>query len=55
MTKWYGWAGTILDVNLTTGEIVKTPLSKELAAKHIGGAGLAVRILYDEVAPGTDP
>ncbi|MFH1775767.1 MAG: aldehyde ferredoxin oxidoreductase C-terminal domain-containing protein [Chloroflexota bacterium] len=55
MTEWYGWAGTILEVNLTTGEIVKTPLDRELAAKHIGGAGLAVKILYDEVEPGTDP
>ncbi|MFC2019370.1 aldehyde ferredoxin oxidoreductase family protein [Chloroflexota bacterium] len=55
MTEWYGWAGTILDVNLTTVEIKKTPLSKELAAKHIGGGGLAVKILYDELEPGTDP
>ncbi|MFC2018537.1 aldehyde ferredoxin oxidoreductase family protein [Chloroflexota bacterium] len=55
MTKWDGWAGTVLDVNLTTGEIVKTPLDREVAIKHIGGAGLAVRMLYDEVEPGTDP
>ncbi|MFC1592553.1 aldehyde ferredoxin oxidoreductase family protein [Candidatus Omnitrophota bacterium] len=55
MTEWYGWAGTILDVNLTTGEIKKLPLSKDMAVNYIGGSGFADKILYDEVGPDTDP
>ncbi|MFC2019873.1 aldehyde ferredoxin oxidoreductase family protein [Chloroflexota bacterium] len=55
MAEWHGWAGNILDVNLSTGDIVRKPLPRELAVKHIGGAGLAVKILYDELEPGVDP
>ena len=55
MAEWYGGAGTILNVNLSTGKITTEPISKETAAKYIGGRGLAARILYDEVGPGTDP
>ena len=51
----YGWHGTILRVNLTNGKITKEPLSKELAHKYIGGRGLNIKFLYDEVEPGTDP
>ena len=55
MAEWYGWAGTILDVDLSTGKITREPISKEMAVKYIGGRGLAARILYDEVGPETDP
>jgi len=51
----YGWHGTILRVNLTSGKITKEPLSKELAHKYVGGRGLNSKLLYDEVKPGTDP
>ena len=37
MTEWYGWAGVILDVNLTSGDIIKKPLSRDMAVNHIGG------------------
>jgi len=55
MTTWHGWAGRILNVNLTTGEIGIEPLTKELALKHIGGRGLGTKILYDEVDPEVGP
>lgn len=55
MTTWYGWAGTILDVNLTTGEIKRVPLSRDFAVKYLGGTGFAARYLYDELKPGIDP
>ena len=55
MTKWNGWAGTILDVDPTTGKIIKEPLSRDLAVKYIGGSGIAARILYDQVGPQADP
>ncbi|HXX65398.1 MAG TPA: aldehyde ferredoxin oxidoreductase family protein [Bacteroidota bacterium] len=50
----YGWTGTILRVDLTSGRIEEKPLSKELRYNYIGGRGVNSRILYDEVKPGTD-
>jgi len=49
----YGWMGTILRVDLTSGKIEKEPLSEQLMRNYIGGRGINVRILYDEVKPGT--
>ncbi len=50
----YGWTGTILRVDLTSGKIKKEPLSEELRRHYLGGRGINVRILYDEIKPGTD-
>ena len=50
----YGWMGTILRVDLSSGKIEREPLSEELAHNYLGGRGINVRILYDEVKPGTD-
>ena len=55
MADWYGWMGTILRVDLSTGKITKEPLSKELASNYIGGRGINSKILYDETGPETDP
>jgi len=55
MTKWYGWIGTILRVDLSNGKIVKEPLSEDLAYNFIGGRGINSKILYDETGPDTDP
>jgi len=53
--EYYGWAGTILRVNLTTGKIMKQMLPKDLAVNFIGGRGFNSKLLYDEVAPDVDP
>lgn len=50
----FGFRGTLLRVNLTTGEIKKEPLNLELAKKYIGGRGLGTKIYYDEVGPNVD-
>lgn len=55
MTDWYGWAGTILRVDLTNMKLSREPLSWEFATKYVGGLGFAARILYDEVGPEVDP
>jgi aldehyde:ferredoxin oxidoreductase len=55
MTEWTGWAGTVLDVNLTTGKINREPLPRDMAVNHIGGSGFGIRVLYDELKPGIDP
>ena len=49
----YGWTGTILRVNLTTGSI--TTESSVPYKLYIGGMGFANKIIYDEVPAGTDP
>ena len=51
----YGWIGTILRINLTTGAITKEALDPELAKKYIGARGLGSRILSDEIDPKIDP
>ncbi|MFC2000867.1 aldehyde ferredoxin oxidoreductase N-terminal domain-containing protein, partial [Chloroflexota bacterium] len=53
MDKLGGYAGNILKVDLTTGSITTAPLSPELAAKYIGGAGINARLAYDCIQPHT--
>lgn len=55
MTKWYGWMGTILRIDLSTGKIYREPLTEELAHNFIGGRGLNSRILYGETGAESDP
>jgi aldehyde:ferredoxin oxidoreductase len=50
----YGWMGKVLRVDLTSGRIEKRPLPEEAKVKYIGGRGINVRMLYDEVKAGTD-
>lgn len=50
-----GWTGRILRVNLTHKTSKVESFSEEFATKWIGGRGFAVKILYDELAPGVDP
>ena len=53
--KMYGWMGTILRVNLTSGDVTREPLEEDVAHKYVGGRGFVVKHLYDELKPGTDP
>ena len=55
MSRFYGFAGSDLYVDLSSGEIRKEPLDQELAQTFIGGMGIGSRLLYDLVPPGTDP
>jgi len=50
-----GWAGRILDVDLSKMSISKEPLPPDFAIKYIGGSGFGVRRLYDEVGPEVEP
>lgn len=50
-----GWAGKILEVNLSTGAVTEQPLDMELARLYLGGRGLGARLLWDEVGPAVDP
>ena len=50
-----GYAGSILRINLSSGEITKEPLSPEMVAHYVGGRGFIARMLYDELPPDIDP
>ncbi|MFW9909579.1 MAG: aldehyde ferredoxin oxidoreductase family protein [Candidatus Thorarchaeota archaeon] len=44
----------LLYVSLTDGAINRQPLPDDLYKKYIGGRGLGVKLLYDNLAPGID-
>jgi aldehyde:ferredoxin oxidoreductase len=48
----YGWAGTILHINVTNGKVLKEPTEK-YARHFLGGRGINARILYEETKPST--
>ena len=50
----YGWAGAILNVDLTRGKIEKEQISPEFAEKYLGGSGFNAARLFDLVKPGVD-
>jgi len=47
--------GTILRVDLSLGAIEKQPMTEDLRLKFIGGRGVSVKILFDEVGPDVHP
>ena len=48
------YAGRILHVDLSTGKIETKPLGEEMAKQYIGGIGLGIRLLVDNLKQGTD-
>jgi aldehyde:ferredoxin oxidoreductase len=50
-----GWIGTLLRVNLSTGEIRKEALNTADAKAFVGARGLGTKIFCDEVNPQVDP
>ena len=55
MSTSYGWAGTILWVDLDRKKITKEPIPDDWKEKFLGGRGINVKILFDHVKPHTDP
>lgn len=51
----FGWTGTYLRINLSTGSIKKEATNMEDAKKFIGARGLATKLFSDEVDPKIDP
>jgi aldehyde:ferredoxin oxidoreductase len=51
----YGWAGTILWVDLDRKKITKERIPNEWKKLFLGGRGMNVKILFDNVKAGTDP
>ncbi|MCW4051446.1 MAG: aldehyde ferredoxin oxidoreductase family protein [Candidatus Bathyarchaeota archaeon] len=50
-----GWNGKILRVDLTKRTTEVTPYSEDIAKRFIGGRGLAVKLLWEELPQGADP
>ena len=50
-----GWAGKILDIDLTNGAVRTLPLDMEMARLFLGGRGLGARLLWDLVGPEVEP
>jgi len=53
-THIYGYAGKILRVDLSNGDIIPETLDEALLRKYIGGVSLGAKFLYDEVPPGIE-
>ena len=50
-----GYAGRILEVDLTEGKTKRISLDQDVASKYIGGKGFAARYLYDRLLQRCDP
>ncbi len=48
----YGWVGSILKVDLSTGQI-SVEATEPYVDQYLGGRGLGVRLIYDHYGPGT--
>jgi len=55
MGTMYGYAGSILYVDLTNGSVRKEPVTEEMARAFIGGMGINAKLAYDLIKPGIDP
>lgn len=53
--EYFGYAGRILYVDLTTGEMRKEALDMEMAEKYTGGGGFSLRLVADHADPTVDP
>ncbi len=50
-----GYQNKVLRIDLAKKSTSTEPLNMEWAAKYIGGKGLGIRYMYDELKPGIDP
>lgn len=51
----HGYAGRILQVNLSRRSFVREFLKEDMAKKYVGGVGLGIKLLLDHCPPGVDP
>lgn len=51
----HSFAGKLLEVNLSDGEIIQKPLDEEKVLKYLGARGFNARLLWELVGPGVDP
>ena len=51
----YGWAGKVLRVDLSKGEVFEETLEAAIARRYVGGRGLGIERLLRELDPCCDP
>ena len=51
----YGWMGTTLEIDLTSGMIERRETDPELSRTYLGGKGANARTMWDRVPPEVDP
>lgn len=51
---WYGWTGNVLRVDLSQPLVTVEKLDRTSAENFIGGSGLGVKYIYDEINPSVD-
>ncbi len=49
------YAGRLLRIDLSSGSITREPIAADLRKKFIGGRGLGISYLFQEMQAGTDP
>ena len=49
-----GYLNKVLRVDLSSRQIKAEPLREDLVEKYVGGTGIGVRLLYEEVPPGVE-
>ncbi len=52
---WKGFAGRVLEVDLSSGRIETAELDREVAEHFIGGKGFGIHTLYQRLPTGCDP
>ncbi|MBT8359766.1 MAG: aldehyde ferredoxin oxidoreductase family protein [Deltaproteobacteria bacterium] len=52
---WNGYAGKILEVDLTTGVIESIELDRDLAENYVGGKGFGIHTIFNRLPVGCDP
>ena len=55
MTRYKGYIGKILRVDLSNGNTSEVSITDDFAERWIGGRGFIAKMLYDELEPGIDP
>ena len=53
--RYYGFAGQVLRINVSNRTAEAVPLDLPTAYQFLGGRGINMKALYDEIAPGVDP
>ena len=50
---YHGWVGRIAEIDLTRARVDIVPLNRDLILKYLGGRGINIKILFDQLKPNT--
>lgn len=51
----FGWTGVDLEVDLSTGNVERSEVDRQLYADYLGGRGIASKLMWDRVPPEVHP